>query len=100
MKALGRYAAVGFELVTLIVLGYLGGRLGDGRFGTTYLAWLGAGLGAVIGFRTMFRMAQLEAKRLEKEDREVGPPPGIPSEEGKEEEDEWKKDDLKKDEPN
>lgn len=74
---LGRYAGVGFELVVTVAIGYLAGRFGDRRLGTTYLTWVGAAIGAIIGFRDMFRVARLEAAALEKEDREHGPPPGI-----------------------
>ena len=64
-------------MVTTILLGFLVGRFIDRHAGTHYLSWVGAGIGAALGFRAMFRMAQLEARRLEKEDQEKGPPPGV-----------------------
>jgi len=70
VKQFGRYAAVGFEFFALIAAGFLGGRFLDARFGTAYLVWIGLLVGTFAGFRTLFRMAQLEQRALEKEDQE------------------------------
>ncbi|WP_394825071.1 AtpZ/AtpI family protein [Pendulispora albinea] len=77
VKQLGRFAVVGFEFAALIVAGFFVGRFLDHRFGTGYLTWVGLALGTFAGFRSLFVMARLEQRALEKEDRENGPPPGI-----------------------
>jgi len=80
VKQLGRFAVVGFEFVVLIVAGYFVGRFLDRRLETSYLAWVGLLAGSFAGFRSLFRLARLEQRALEKEDREQGPPPGIADE--------------------
>ncbi len=77
MAKFGRYAVAGFELAALIVVGFFVGQFLDRHFATHVLSWVGLLVGTVGGFRSLFRLAQLEARALEKEDAEQGPPPGI-----------------------
>jgi hypothetical protein len=81
VKELGRYAGVGFEFVMTIAIGFFAGRFGDRHLGTHYLIWVGVALGTVVGFVSMFRAAKAESKRLENEDKEKGPPPGVSDDE-------------------
>ena len=55
MKSLGRYGAVGFELLLSIAVGYYLGRWADGKLGTRWLALVGFLVGCYAGFRALFR---------------------------------------------
>jgi ATP synthase protein I len=59
LQLAARFATAGLELALAIVVGYLGGRWLDGRFGTTpYLAYIGLLLGITAGFRNLFSLAR------------------------------------------
>jgi F0F1-type ATP synthase assembly protein I len=58
LQLAARFLTAGLELAVTVVLGYLGGRWLDGRFGTTYVAYLGLLLGIVAGFRNLFSLAR------------------------------------------
>lgn len=70
LKAYGRYGTVGLELVLSMVVGYLLGRWGDSKLGTTWLSWLGAAVGVYAGFRSMFKAAKAMTREAEEADRE------------------------------
>jgi F0F1-type ATP synthase assembly protein I len=64
----GGYATVGLELVLSLLLGYLAGRWLDGRFGTEpYLGSIGAGFGAIAGFRAVWRAAKRMSAETERD---------------------------------
>ena len=58
LQLAARFLTAGLELAVTVVLGYFGGRWLDGRFGTTYLAYVGLLLGIVAGFRNLFSLAR------------------------------------------
>jgi F0F1-type ATP synthase assembly protein I len=58
LQLAARFLTVGLELAIAIVVGYLGGRWLDGRFGTSYLAYIGLLLGIIAGFRNLFSLAR------------------------------------------
>jgi hypothetical protein len=73
LQLAARFLTAGLELAVTVVIGYLGGRWLDGRFGTTYLAYVGLLLGIVAGFRNLFllaRGAQASANRTDDENPE------------------------------
>jgi len=59
LKLAARFASAGLELVVAIVVGYFGGRLLDGWFGTEPVCgYVGLILGIVAGFRNLFLLAR------------------------------------------
>ena len=58
LQLAARFLTAGLELAIAIVIGYLGGRWLDGRFGTSYLAYIGLLLGIIAGFRNLFSLAR------------------------------------------
>ena len=58
LQLAARFATAGLELALAIVVGYFAGRWLDGRFGTTYLAYIGLLLGIIAGFRNLFSLAR------------------------------------------
>lgn len=58
LQLAARFLTAGLELAVTVVVGYFGGRWLDGRFGTTYLAYIGLLLGIIAGFRNLFSLAR------------------------------------------
>lgn len=58
LQLAARFATAGLELALAIVVGYFAGRWLDGRFGTTYVAYIGLLLGVIAGFRNLFSLAR------------------------------------------
>lgn len=57
MTALGVYGAIGFQLAISVVIGVLGGRYLDARWGTTpWLTIVGMLLGSVAGFWNLIKL--------------------------------------------
>jgi F0F1-type ATP synthase assembly protein I len=66
---LGDYGTVGLDLVLSILLGFFGGRWLDGKLGTHgWLTVVGFVLGAIAGFRSLYRAAVKMRKETEAED--------------------------------
>lgn len=59
LKLAARFASVGFELATAVVVGYFGGRYLDGKLGTDpWLQVAGLLLGVFAGFWSLFKLAR------------------------------------------
>lgn len=81
MKAVGKYGALGIELLLSMAVGYYGGHWLDGRFGTRWLALVGFLLGCYAGFRAMFKAAKSMQRDIENEEKlERGEDPWAPKE--------------------
>jgi ATP synthase protein I len=70
-KSLGAYGTLGLEFVLSVVLGLYGGRWLDQKLGMTggQMTIAGVVLGAIIGFRAIWRVAK-------QAERDVTDPPG------------------------
>lgn len=70
-KSLGAYGTLGLEFVLSVVLGLYGGRWLDQKLGLTggQMTIAGVVLGAIIGFRAIWRVAK-------QAERDVTDPPG------------------------
>lgn len=65
LAALGGVSLIGIEMAVSILVGYYGGRWLDGKFGTSpWLEWIGFAFGVAAGFRSLYRIAQREQKKL------------------------------------
>lgn len=71
-KAYGRYGTVGLELVLSILIGVLGGRWLDDRYGggRGWITILGLVVGVYAGFRQVFRAAKQMQRESDRADRE------------------------------
>ena len=79
MKAFGRYGSLGFELLGSIAIGYYGGRWLDGKFGTSWIAFVGFLVGCYAGFRALWKAAQRMQKDVENDEAlERGEDPWAP----------------------
>jgi F0F1-type ATP synthase assembly protein I len=59
LKLAARFASVGFELATAVVVGHFGGRFLDGKFGTgPWIQVMGLLLGVFAGFWSLFKLAR------------------------------------------
>ena len=59
LKLVGRFGAIGIELVVATLIGYFGGEWLDGRFHTKpWLMILGLLFGIAAGFRALWRVAR------------------------------------------
>lgn len=59
MKLIGRFSAIGIEMVIAICIGFFGGRWLDAHFGTApYLMYIGLVFGIAAGFRGLVRIAR------------------------------------------
>jgi len=68
-KGLSDYGTVGLDLVLSIIVGFLAGRWLDGKLGAHgWLTILGFALGAVAGFRSLYRAAMKMRKQAEADD--------------------------------
>jgi F0F1-type ATP synthase assembly protein I len=69
-KDYGRYGTVGIELLVWMALGDYGGRALDARLGAGgWVTFLGFIFGVGIGFRSIFKTAELMRRQLERDDR-------------------------------
>jgi len=67
---LGSYGTVGLELVLSILFGFLAGRWVDQKLGAGgWITLFGFGLGAVAGFRSVYRAAVRMRREAEAEDK-------------------------------
>lgn len=58
MKLIGRFGAIGIEVVIATLIGYFGGGWLDGHFGTTpWLTYIGLFLGIAAAARALWRIA-------------------------------------------
>ena len=77
MKDVGRYGTVGIELIVSMGIGYYGGRWLDGKVGGRgWITGLGAFLGVVVGFYSLWRTSQMmqrDIERAEKKERGEDP---------------------------
>jgi ATP synthase protein I len=73
-KGIGSYSTVGLDFTLSILVGLLGGRWLDRKFGTGgWLTIIGLGFGIAAGVRTLMRalkQANREAEEAERKDRE------------------------------
>lgn len=59
LKLAARFASVGFELATAVVIGYFGGRWVDEKLGTDpWIQIIGLLLGVCAGFWSLFKLAR------------------------------------------
>ena len=59
LKLVGRFGAIGIEMVVAILIGWFGGGWLDGHFGTKpWLTYLGLFFGIAAGFRALVRIAR------------------------------------------
>ena len=59
LKLAARFASVGFELATAVVVGYFGGRYADEKLGTEpWIQVIGLLLGVFAGFWSLFKLAR------------------------------------------
>ncbi len=71
LKDLGRYGSVGVELIVSMGLGYYGGRWLDARWGTGgWLTGIGALLGVVLGFYSIWRTSQAMGREIDRTERQ------------------------------
>jgi F0F1-type ATP synthase assembly protein I len=69
-KGIGTYGTVGLELALSVLVGVLGGQWLDTRLGTEpWLMVSGLLLGAVAGFRTLWRALDKANRALEREEQ-------------------------------
>jgi ATP synthase protein I len=69
LKELGRFSAVGIEIVISTVLGMLAGSWLDGKLNTApYLKVIGLILGTIAGFKSVYQTAR-KATRREQDER-------------------------------
>jgi F0F1-type ATP synthase assembly protein I len=69
-KGVGTYGTVGLELGLSVLVGVLGGQWLDTRLGTEpWLMVAGLVLGAVAGFRTLWRALAKANRALEREEQ-------------------------------
>jgi ATP synthase protein I len=85
LKAIGSFGTLGLEVVLCMLVGFLGGRWLDGRFGTApYVSLVGLAFGIAAGVKAIVRSAREMRAITEKEEREQGnpapilEPPGAP----------------------
>jgi ATP synthase protein I len=76
-RSLAAYGTLGLEFVISVVLGLFGGRWLDQKFGTAG-GWTAAGLvlGAVMGFRAIWRVAKRAERDVGRDEGPPGPPSG------------------------
>jgi F0F1-type ATP synthase assembly protein I len=71
LKGVGAYGTVGLDMVLAVVVGLLGGRWLDGRFGTRgWLTVIGFMFGVAASFNILFKAAKRLREETEREDRE------------------------------
>lgn len=71
-KGIGPYGTVGLDMVLAVVVGLLGGRWLDQRFGTRgWLTVIGFLFGIAASFNILFKAARRLREETEKEDREL-----------------------------
>jgi F0F1-type ATP synthase assembly protein I len=69
MKAVGRYGAVGFELLGSIAVGYYLGVWLDKKAGTHWIAIVGFLLGCYAGFRALYRASKTMTRDIERDEQ-------------------------------
>lgn len=72
LKAYAEYSTIGLELAASVLLGLFGGMWLDRRWGTSYCALIGFGVGIAIGARAIVRVAKKMRVEAEREEREGG----------------------------
>jgi ATP synthase protein I len=65
LTALGSVATIGIEMAVSIAVGYFGGRWLDGHLHTTFIRWVGLGLGVVAAYRSLYKLTRKTKKQLE-----------------------------------
>jgi ATP synthase protein I len=71
LKGVGPYGTVGLDMVLAVVVGLLGGRWLDHRFGTRgWLTVIGFMFGVAACFNILFQVARRLREETDKEDRE------------------------------
>jgi uncharacterized membrane protein YcjF (UPF0283 family) len=77
LKDVGRYGTVGIELIVSMALGYYGGRWLDARWDAHgWITGMGAFLGVVVGFYSIWKASQTmtrDVERAEKKERGEDP---------------------------
>ena len=59
MKLIGRFGAIGIEMVVATCIGFFGGRWLDEQFGTRpWITYIGLFFGIAAGFRGLVRIAR------------------------------------------
>ena len=72
LKGVGAYGTVGLDMVLAVVVGLLGGRWLDQRFGTHgWLTVIGFMFGVAASFNILFKAARRLREETEREDREA-----------------------------
>jgi len=69
MKAVGRYGAIGFELLGSIAVGYYLGHWLDQRYDQHWIGLVGFVIGCYAGFKSLFRAAKNMQRDIEKDER-------------------------------
>ncbi len=79
LASLGQVTTIGIEMAVSIAIGYFGGGWLDGKFGTSWIKWVGLALGVVAGYRSLYRLTRKTQKQLEQKteesDGDGSPPP-------------------------
>lgn len=68
MKAVGRYGAIGFELLGSIAIGYYIGHWLDQRYDQHWIGLVGFVIGCYAGFKSLFRAAKNMQRDIEKDE--------------------------------
>lgn len=74
VSSFGSFGTIGLEIVLSVLVGFLGGRWLDGRFGTTWIAYVGLAFGIAAAGKSVwrgYRQAQAQVADEEREEAEA-----------------------------